>query len=220
MSDRPFHPDDPFGRAAGEPGETVPLGAPRRPAAPAGIPGLDFSDEPPYADLYVPGGRAPGAPAGAAPGGEGGETVRLGARPGGAPAAPAPVEEGRTVGYFERPLGAEPVVGWLVCERGPERGRDYRLYAGRNFVGRDPKMQVALMGDARVSRDRHAVVSYDPRGNGFRVAPGEGAGLAYLNGAPVDGPLDLRAYDRIEVGETTLVFVPLCSDRFRWDDAP
>ena len=213
MPDRPFHPDDPFGRSApGDPGETVPLGAPRRPAAPAGIPGLDFSDEPPYADLYVPGGRSAGA-AGAE-----GETVRLGAPPAGAASA-APLEEGRTVGFFERPLGAEPVVGWLVCVNGPERGRDYRLHAGRNAIGRDPKMQVPLMGDARVSRDRHAVVSYDPRGNSFRVAPGEGAGLAYLNGGPVDGPLPLAAYDRIEVGETTLVFVPLCSDRFRWDDA-
>lgn len=219
----PFNPDDPFRPALGsspDPGPTVPLGKPTPPppgANPPRIPGLDFTEATP--DLYVPGPRA----AAAAPPPDD-ATVRLGAggvplpppMPG-QPSGPAP-EEGRTVAYNDRmPAGVDPVVGWLVCVDGPERGRDYRLHAGRNFVGRSPQMHVALTGDATVSREKHCVVVYDPRANVFRVAPGESAALTYRNGESVDVPVPLQPYDRVEIGKTTLLFLPLCSDRFTWD---
>lgn len=215
----PFNPDDPFrAPAAPDPGPTVPLGTPPVPPPgpnPPRIPGLDFTEATP--DLYVPGPRASTPP-------PEGATVRLGA--GGAPLPPPPMpgtagttpEEGRTVAYNDRmPTGVDPVVGWLVCVDGPERGRDYRLHAGRNFVGRSPQMHVALTGDATVSREKHCVIVYDPRANIFRVAPGESASLTYRNGESVDVPVPLTPYDRIEVGKTTLLFLPLCSDRFSWD---
>ena len=30
---------------------------------------------------------------------------------------------------------------------------------------------------------------------------------------------DLKAYDRIELGETQLLFIPLCGENFAWDQA-
>ena len=47
-------------------------------------------------------------------------------------------ESDKTVGYLLKELDAEaqPVVGWLVCVRGAERGRDWRLSYGRNDIGK------------------------------------------------------------------------------------
>jgi hypothetical protein len=140
-------------------------------------------------------------------------TVPLG---GGGAAGGASATDGRTVGVVRRALGIDPVVGWLVSVAGPERGRDYRLRSGRNFIGRADHMHVCVHGDPTVSREKHAVVSYDAKHGRFSVAPGESAELTYLNGEPVEVPRALRPRDVVEVGETRLLFVPLCDDDFTW----
>lgn len=129
--------------------------------------------------------------------------------------------------WAKRMGGVDPVVGWLVCIEGPERGRDYRLHTERNFIGRDPSMDVAITGDPSISRANHAVISYNPKRHTFRLAPGDSRGLAYLNDEEVIAPVALAPYDRIELGETTLLFIPFCGERFVWpieekarDDAP
>lgn len=193
----------PAAAGASEPAETVRLSPdadPRVvPPSRAGVfHGFDF-DRLPSSDVYVPGT----APA------QGGDTVRLG------PAAD-PDATVRLGGSASGQASIEPVVGWLVVTTGPWAGRDFRLLAGRTSIGRDASMDVALTADPRVSRERHALVTYDPRSNQYRLVPGDGSGLVYLNGDAVDVPTTLSAHDRIEVGETTLVFVPLCGDAFRW----
>lgn len=115
--------------------------------------------------------------------------------------------------------GVDPVVGWLVCVDGPDRGRDYRLHSERNFIGRASGMDVAVLGDDTVSRENHAVVSFNPRGNEFKVAPGTGRGLVYLNDTEVEAPKKLSAGDLVTVGRTRLRFVPLCGKDFSWSDA-
>ena len=47
--------------------------------------------------------------------------------------------------------GADPVVGWLVCVTGPNTGRDYRLFARINTIGRAEKNDVCLKGDNTIS---------------------------------------------------------------------
>ena len=47
---------------------------------------------------------------------------------------------------FRRKSGIDPAVGFLICIEGPDRGADYRLVAGRNFIGRLPSMDVAADG--------------------------------------------------------------------------
>ena len=123
----------------------------------------------------------------------------------------------RTVGVYAH-LGAavEPVVGWLACIEGPDKGRDWRLVSGRNAIGRAEQMPVRLVSDMSVSRERHAVVSFDPRRGTFSLAPGEGNALVYCNGHEVLMPVLLAAHDRIEIGASTLLFVPLVSEHFVW----
>jgi hypothetical protein len=77
-------------------------------------------------------------------------------------------------------------------------------------------MDVAITGDATVSRENHAVVSFNPKRQSFRLAPGDSRGLVYLNDEEVTLAVELNPYDRIELGETTLLFVPFCGESFSW----
>ncbi len=126
-------------------------------------------------------------------------------------------EEGKTVGIYKRKLGIEPVVGWLVAITGPEKGHDFRVIAEKNFIGRSEKMDISIPEDESISRESHAVISFSPKNLTFRLFPGDGKGLAYLNGEEVISPVVLNSYDIIEVGQTKLVFIPFCSERFHWD---
>jgi hypothetical protein len=129
---------------------------------------------------------------------------------------PAPVE-GVTVPVWNRRLGnIDPVVGWLVCIEGPDCGRDYRIHTEQNFIGRAPTMDIAITGDPGIGRDRHAMVSYNPKRHSFRVSGGESRGLVYVNEEEVLGAVELHPYDVIELGVTKLLFIPLCGERFTW----
>jgi hypothetical protein len=110
----------------------------------------------------------------------------------------------------------DPVVGWLVCMKGPNLGSDYRIRAARNRIGRDSVMDICLSGDNRVARDTHAMIVYDPRYNDFRLSLGPACEIVFLNGEFLDGSAALRERDVIELGETGLQFVPFCGNRFQW----
>jgi hypothetical protein len=155
----------------------------------------------------------PKRPEGAA-GNEGGRTVPRGRAADG-------IDDGKTVGIGQKQMGIDPTVGWLVCIKGPERGRDYRIRSGRNFIGRAQRMHICIDGDPMISRDKHAIISYDPKYSRFTLLPGDGSGLTYLNENAVDVPVELKAHDTVELGETRLMFVPLCGENFTWQaDTP
>ena len=128
-----------------------------------------------------------------------------------------PSDAGPTVGEFPPKLGINPVVAWLVSVGGPERGRDFRVFGENNSIGRSELMRICIAGDARISRETHSIISYDPRGNEFTLIPGGSSGLVYMDGAAVHMPTTLQPYARITMGDTTLLFVPLCGEHFRWD---
>lgn len=109
-----------------------------------------------------------------------------------------------------------PVVGWLVCMNGSDRGRDHRLHAGKNFIGRSTSMDVLLVEDKTVTRDKHCSVIYDPKGNAFYVS-GEGGNLVYLNGEVLDTSTQLDEGDTITVGKTDLLFIPFCREGRTWE---
>lgn len=129
-----------------------------------------------------------------------------------------PNDEAHTVGFFRKKVGIDPVVGWLVCTEGPDRGRDYRIHSEKNFIGRSQSMNICIQNDESVSRDNHAAVSYNPKNKTFKIHPGSSRGLVYLNGNDVDMPTELSMYDVIELGQTKLVFIPFCGEKFQWDN--
>ena len=122
----------------------------------------------------------------------------------------------KTIGYFGD-LNSEPTVGWLVAISGAHFGEDFKLKTGKNFIGRDNDMDVALTGDGTVSRNKHAIILYEPKSNTFIVQPGEAKELFYLNDSVVLSSMEIKAYDVISLGTTKLLFVPCCSDKFNWD---
>ena len=113
----------------------------------------------------------------------------------------------------------EPVVGWLVCIEGPDRGRDFRLHAEKNFIGRSSDMDVCIPGDETVSRDKHGIVIFDPRKSVFWTLPGDSAGLVYLNGEVVHAPTQLKQDDVLELGRTKLVLIAFCGEKYQWGAA-
>ncbi len=126
-------------------------------------------------------------------------------------------DDSPTIGYYKRAIGAEPVVGWLVCIKGNHFGEDFRLRSGRNFIGRSAEMDVSIKGDSSVARDKHAVVLYDPKSSTFLIQAGESKELCYLNDELVLAGESLKAGDVISVGDTKLRFVPCCDGEFNWD---
>ena len=113
---------------------------------------------------------------------------------------------------------AQPVVGWLVGLNGLYRGRIFELKAGRNFIGRSPDMEIMLSDDNAVSFSRHASVIYEPNTRVFIAQAGESNGLVYVNGEMVLNSRQLLVYDKVTVGNTKLLFFPLCSEGFAWED--
>ncbi|MDP4180316.1 MAG: FHA domain-containing protein [Bacillota bacterium] len=116
------------------------------------------------------------------------------------------------------PIGIEPVVGWLVCIDGEQKGKDYKIRKGKNFIGRSDEMDIAILGDISISRKNHAAISYNQKQRNFFLIPGDGAGLVYRNNEVVFMPVELSSYDLIEIGKSKLIFIPLCGVHFDWEN--
>ena len=114
------------------------------------------------------------------------------------------------------PAAFNPVTGWLVCIKGPNKGMDFRIHSQNNYIGRAKHMDICIPGDPCISGERAANLIYDYKGKKFLIAPGMGLTLTYLNGGVVAMPTILKAYDVINIGDTDLLFIPLCGEQFDW----
>lgn len=121
-------------------------------------------------------------------------------------------DEGKQAKY-----GIDPVVGWLVIVNGEERGRSVTLKAGRNFIGRASTNDISISGDKKISREKHAIIVFEPRSQTFLVQPGTSKSLFYVNDQVILDTKVINAYDVLNIGETNLVFIPFCGESFSWD---
>ncbi|MDO4987635.1 MAG: FHA domain-containing protein [Synergistes sp.] len=127
------------------------------------------------------------------------------------------VDEGHTIAVVKKKSGIDPVVGWLVCVDGPDRGRDFRIRSEKNSVGRSDAMDISISGDESISRNDHAFIVYDPKRNIFRIQAGLSRGLVYLNDEEVIASENLNPYDTIELGASKFKFVPFCGEEYQWE---
>ena len=112
-----------------------------------------------------------------------------------------------------------PATGWLVCIEGPTKGVDYRLYSGYTYIGRDAAKNQVAIPDQHISSEPSARILYDVPSRKFFINETNGArNPVYLNGNLFDGRVELKAYDMIKLGNTSLLFVPLCTEKFAWED--
>lgn len=124
----------------------------------------------------------------------------------------------RTISFFTTKTGVNPVVGWLVCIEGADFGKSFVIKCGGNFIGRAEHMDVVLQGDQSISREKHAIILYEPKRREFIAQAGESRELFYLNDEVVLNPVRLKQHDILTIGNTRLMFFPCCGEHFSWDD--
>ena len=126
-------------------------------------------------------------------------------------------DEGRTVALIQTDIGIDPVVGWLICVEGKEKGRDYRIHTDNNYIGRSEKMDICLRGDETISRENQAIVTFDAVERNYYLSPGDGRSIVRINDKAIFQTMQLEAYDKVTIGKTNLIFMPLCGERFEWE---
>lgn len=111
----------------------------------------------------------------------------------------------------------KPVVGWLVGIKGINVGKDFRIHSDYNYIG-SAAGDIIITGDPKISRERHMMITYDPKDREFYVSPAEGANIIRLNGkALIGGGSKLKDYDVISTGDSEFMFVSFCSEMFGWE---
>lgn len=134
-------------------------------------------------------------------------------------AAVAPVTEKPQVTVAPqkaKPAKTKPVA-FLVCISGKNLGDSFIVSDGRNYIAGGADADIRLDKDPEVSAECHAVVTYNPSNNKFTLSAGTGRGITYLNGEQIDVSSDINADDRIKVGSSELLFIPVCTDKFKWE---
>ncbi len=122
---------------------------------------------------------------------------------------------------IEKTNGAtvRPATGWLVCVEGKAKGEDYRLYMGYSYIGRDPAKNQVAIPDDHISSVPSARILYDTESRKFYLNECDGArNPVYLNDKLFDGRVELQPYDMLKLGNTKLLFVPLCTEKFAWEE--
>ena len=109
-------------------------------------------------------------------------------------------------------------VGWLIGYKGVYRGTLFSCHTGRNSIGKSSTSYIDLSCDSSIEDDIQALVIYDPHERQFFLQAGTGKGLVYHNDSLVFSHDLLEAYDHIQIGNTDLVFIPLCGPHFSWEE--
>lgn len=118
----------------------------------------------------------------------------------------------------EESTSFDPVVGWLVCIEGSTKGTDYRIHSQNNYIGRSAKMDISIPEDSHISAENSAIIAYDNEDRVFYFGPCSGRNIVRVNGKPALSVEKIEAYDVLTIGTTKLLFVPLCGDRFDWNE--
>jgi hypothetical protein len=126
---------------------------------------------------------------------------------------------GYETGGYEN-VRADPVVGWLVVLDGPGKGNFRPIFKGSNTIGRAGSQRVPIdFGDDAISSEKQAFLTYDERKRSYQLVPNlERPNLVYHNDAALTSNVDLKPHDKVMLGRTTLLFVPLCGPDFDWGE--
>ena len=130
-----------------------------------------------------------------------------------------PRDPNATVSLTESDMDFIPRVharAFLVCIDGPMTGASFVFQEKKAIIGRQKNYEIALFRDNSVSRSPHAILSYDKDSIRYTVACGDADKRVMVNGAFISGETELKLYDVIGIGQSRLMFIPVCSDKFAW----
>ncbi len=112
-------------------------------------------------------------------------------------------------------FNVEFIVGWFICLKGKNYGQDYKIMEGVNYIGSSLEMDIVLE-DNTISSEKHVMIVYDSISNDYIASSGN-ENQYYINNEPVYTPIQMKAYDILSIGNTELLFIPLCGEKFTWD---
>lgn len=106
-------------------------------------------------------------------------------------------------GFEKEPRYGRKLVGWLVTYSFDELGVDYKLYEGRNIIGRDVDCNITI-NDGRMS-SKHAVLLF--RANKYSLTDSQSSHGTFVNDEDIDlEPRYLKDGDIIRMGSTIFKF--------------
>lgn len=101
----------------------------------------------------------------------------------------------------ERPY--RKLVGWLVSYTLDDAGVDFKLYEGRNMIGRDMDCQITI--DDKSVSGKHALLLY--RAGKYSIADQMSTQGTFVNDVDIElDPKYLKDGDKIVMGKTTFLF--------------
>ena len=106
-------------------------------------------------------------------------------------------------------------VGWLVCTKGRDYGKDFSLHAGFNRIGRDAAECDIILKDECISEAEHCAVFYDERKNVFYLFPNADY-ISYIDGQPAANIREIKSRQTIRIGDTCLEFAAFCEGDKSW----
>ncbi len=112
------------------------------------------------------------------------------------------------------------IAGWLVCVGGPHYHECFAVCYGRNSIGRGAGNDICLELDSTVSREEQGWILYDNLNKNFYIESGHTKVPIYVNDEILLSNSELRENSIISIGNTRLLFIPLCGDKFDWKDYP
>lgn len=97
------------------------------------------------------------------------------------------------------------VVGKLTVIEGPGAGNSVNIFTGTNQIGRGDDMRVQIaFGDDTISRQQHAVITFDAKNLEVRIYDGGKPGGLWVNGSQITSDQPVKFGDLIKLGDTTL----------------
>lgn len=130
-------------------------------------------------------------------------------------------DDQRTIHYAVKGMDEEDndirndyITGWIVCESGPAKGRDYRIFHGNNLIGRESVMDICIEEDAKITRHKHCSIVYDEKNNCFYLVPG--AGITYFKDSLLENAVPIVNGEHFGIGDCSFVFIAYCTEERKW----
>lgn len=131
----------------------------------------------------------------------------------------APADPHATVAMTESDMDYLPRLharAFFVCIDGPMTGASFVFQENKAIIGRQKNYEISLFRDPSVSRNPHAIIRYAKETLTYTVAPGDAEKKVSVNGEFISQEQTLKLYDIVGIGQTRLLFIPVCSEKFAW----
>ena len=104
-----------------------------------------------------------------------------------------------------KPRATRKTTGWIISYTIDPMGVDFRIYEGKNRIGKDPALEISIISDNTVSGN-HAVILY--RSGTWYLEDEMSANGTFINDKELRprNPVELQDNDLIRVGNTTFKF--------------